>query len=388
MERRLGRAASHSALPEWNSLRPFYECDEPYTDTPILLSGYVLPVNGSVTAGEALIVRAIPLTDWDTKAPYYGAGSISFKDIRYPLLDALISSARDGRDSVYRNEPPVVHECMLTWCIHTMKSSYGWGVYSEEVLSTYYEPVAESDPWPWETWQVPLGTWYSYTQNLTLKPPPLQSRNSGPVMTNDVYQISNYSHSNVMNAFDDFFPSFYTAANIDTKPVLRHMNFANGPTVRTMDWNPWLYPYNITHHMERLAVSMTNMIRSSTSIKMLEGDSYQIEAYVSIQWEWLAFPLALLVLSFVFLVSTIVKTSRDGETGVWKTSAMPTLIYGLPKETQGQFASSSTWSSGQGAPKKTRIKLLPNMGWRISGQSYLSRSQRLPSGERVPRGWI
>jgi hypothetical protein len=121
---------------------------------------------------------------------------------------------------------------------------------------------------------------------------------------------------------------------------------------------------------------------------MLEGDSYQIEAYVSIQWEWLAFPLALLVLSFIFLVSTIIKTSRDGETGVWKTSAMPTLIYGLPKETQGQFVSSSTWSSGQGAPKKTRIKLLPNMGWRISGQSYLSRSPRLPSGERVPRGWI
>jgi hypothetical protein len=151
--------------------------------TPILLSGYVLPTDGNVTAGEALVVRAIPLTDWDTKAPSYGAGSIAFKDISYPLLDGLISSARDGRESVYRKEPPVVHECMLSWCVHTMKSSYGWGVYSEETLSTYFEPVVESDAWPWETWEVSTGTWYSYIHNLTLKPPARQTHSGGPVIT-------------------------------------------------------------------------------------------------------------------------------------------------------------------------------------------------------------
>jgi len=355
---------------------------------PTLLTGYVLPKDGNATSGEALIVRAIPLTDFDTKLPYYGVGSIAFKDIRYPILDALISSAREGRDSVYRGEPPIVHECMLTWCVRTIRSSYVSGIYSEDIMSTYFEPVAKSDPWPWETWETPVGTWYSYTQNLTLTPSNARPQSSGQVLVNDSYRLSNYTHSNVMNFFDDFFPSSYTAANIFTKPVLRHRNYADGPTVREMDWNPWQYPHNITRHMQRMADSMTNVVRSSNTKQMLQGDAYLMEPYVSIRWEWLTFPILLLLLSLVFLVSTIIKTSGDGATGMWKTSAMPTLIYSLPKETQGQFASSSTWSSGKGAPRKTRIKLLPNMGWRVSGQSHLSGSPRLPSGERVPRGWI
>lgn len=188
--------------------------------------------------------------------------------------------------------------------------------------------------------------------------------------------------------FDDFFPSSYTAANLSSTPRLRYRNFQVGPMVRELTFNPWLYPNNITHHMERLAIAMTNTIRSGESRTMLEGKSYLSEPYVSIKWEWLTFPLVLLLLSLVFLVSTIIKTSGDGATGIWKNSAMPTLIYSLPKETQSQFASSSAWSSKKGAPKKTRIKLLPSMGWRVSGHNYLSHSPRLPSGERVPRGWI
>lgn len=130
---------------------------------------------------------------------------------------------------------------------------------------------------------------------------------------------------------------------------------------------------------------MTNIVRSSTSHTMLEDAAYQIEPFISIQWGWLEFPLTLLVLSLVFLVSTLVRTSGDSAMGIWKNSAMPTLIYNLPKETQTQFASSLAWSSDRGAPKKTHIRMLPNMGWRVSSHSY---STRLPSGERVPRGWI
>jgi hypothetical protein len=358
------------------------------SEKPTLLSGYILPEGGNATSGEALLVRAIPLTDFDTKLPYFADGSIAFKDIRYPILDALISSTREGRHGVYHKHSPLVHECMLVWCVRTMQSSYTWGLYKEEIISTYFEPKAESDRWPWETFETPAGTWYSYTQNLTLAPPSARHSSNSTLGSNDIYQISNDSHSNIMNFFDDFFPSFYTAANITTQPALRHRNYGNGPAVRTMDWNPWEYPNNVTNHIERLALAMTSTVRSSDSKVMLEGEAYLKEPYIEIRWVWLTFPLFLLVLSLVFLVATMIKTSGDGATGFWKTSAMPTLIYSLPKEAQGQFASSATWNSGKGAPRKTRIKLLPNMGWRVSGQSHLSRSPRLPSGERVPRGWI
>jgi hypothetical protein len=357
------------------------------SNTPTLLSGYVLPENGNATSGEALVVRAIPLTDFDTKEPTYGNGSIRFKHIRYPILDALISSAKDGVDSVYRKEPPIVHECMLAWCVYTLQSSYAWGIYHEEILSTYFEPVLESDSWPWRTTQSQWGPWYDYTEDILLAPQNRQIRSPDLVVDN-IYQTDNVSHSKIMNIFDEFFPSFWTAANISTDPVLRHRNFANGPTVRQMDWNPWQHPNNITRYMERLAAAISNNIRSSRKYVMLEGKAYQTEPYILIRWEWLTFPLTLLLLSLVFLVSTIVKTSNDGATGVWKTSAMPTLIYSLPKETQSQFVSSSTWGRAEGVPRKTRIRMLPNLGWRVSGQNQLRRSPRLPSGERVPNGWV
>lgn len=270
-----------------------------------------------------------------------------------------------------------------------MKSSYASGVYEEEILSTYIEPARSTDKWPWDHWEVESGTWFSYLQHLALTPPQPRSSSFGAVVTNETYKIDNYTHSNVINLFDDFFPSYYTALNISATPMLRYQNYPLvGPKLRQLKFNPWQYPNNITRHMERMALAMTNTIRSSVSRDMLEGESYQVESYISVQWAWLTFPLALLTLSLIFLVATIMKTSSDGAIGFWKTSAMPTLIYSLPKETQSQFASTPTWGSGSGAPRKTRIKLLPNMGWRVSGQSYRSRSPRLPSGERVPSGWL
>jgi hypothetical protein len=354
---------------------------------PMLLSGYVLPPNGSFTAGEALIVRTIPLTDFDTRMPYYADGSINFKNISLPILDALISTVEGGAQGVYNSEVPVVRECMLAWCVHTMKSSYDSGTYQEDILSTYIEPALDTDPFPWSHQVGNDGINISYSEDLVIQPPGPQQHSIDVGITNETYHIGNQTQMNAMMYFDDIFPSYYTASNISARPRLRYNNYPAGSFVREMDYNPWQYS-NVSRHMERMATAFTNSIRSSESKVMLEGNAYQMEPYISIQWEWLSFPLALLVLSLVFLISTIVRTSGDGETGIWKTSTMPTLIYSLPKETQSRFASPSTWGSGKGAPRKTRIKLLPNMGWRISGQSYLSRSPRLPSGERVPRGWI
>lgn len=271
-----------------------------------------------------------------------------------------------------------------------MKSSYAAGQYEEEVLSTYLEPKKTTDPWPWTS--IPINgssPFLIYEQNLTLSPPFHRPYDLRPGTFNDAYHIDNQTQANVMCFFDDFFPSYYTAANAHAVPSLRFRNYEIGSFVQELDFNPWQYPNNLTTHMERFANAMTNVVRSSVSRNMLEGVAYQMEPYISVRWAWLAFPFTLLVLSLVFLVLTILRTSGDGEAaGIWKTSAMPTLIYSLPKENQGQFTS-STWGSGQENHKKTRIKLLPNLGWRVSGHNQLiSRSPRLPLGARVPRGWI
>lgn len=81
------------------------------------MSGYRTDAQGnSSTEGEALLLRNLPLTSPITSVypfssdPVFG-GSVNFKDIYFPLLDAFIVSAADGTAaSVYKKKRPVAQE--------------------------------------------------------------------------------------------------------------------------------------------------------------------------------------------------------------------------------------------------------------------------------------
>ncbi|RYO72081.1 hypothetical protein AA0113_g1648 [Alternaria arborescens] len=347
------------------------------SSTPILLSGYVLQENGTTkTTGEALLMRTVPLSDFWTRDPYYGSGSVFFKDIRYPIYDGLIASAAGGLDSVFRHEPPVVHECVLSWCVQRMRSSYEWGIYSETILSTHLNLKTEPTPWPWIVTKMKTGTDFVYAPNITLEVPAPTPPGSTTPGANITYSIWNETAFKVNAIWDDFFPAYYTTNDSTQQPVLRFRNYEFGPSTRFLDFNPWLAPNNVTHHMERLASAMTNVMRSNRdSNEMIPGRAYNMEKFIYINWLWLIFPILLLVLSLVFLVATIVKTSKDTDTGIWKTSAMPALIYSLPKDLQQGLATSATSKS-----KKVRIRLMPKQGWRVSGQ--------VQSASTAPPGFI
>jgi hypothetical protein len=355
-------------------------------ETPILMSGYILDATDRVP-GEALIMRTLPLTEMTTREPLYGNGSILFKQIRHSIADVLIVSSGDGTaGSVYRNETPMAQECQLSWCVKTIQSSYNWGGYSEEVVNTVFNTTSGPFPWqsfPYET-EIENGTDIFYMENITIKVDTLP----GERETKE-FGTSNTTALSIIQGFTDIFPAFTTMINDSAPPILRYKTWKPGPPwTQTLNFNPWLAPNNVTRHMERLATAMTNVIRSAPSRQDVEGLAFVKETFISVRWEWLAFPLLLLVLSLVFLISTMIKTSKDVETGMWKTSTMPTLIYSLPKEAQGQFTKSSTWNSAK-ETKKVRIRLLPNMGWRVSGASNLSTSPQLPRpAAQAPRGWI
>ncbi|KAF1829524.1 hypothetical protein BDW02DRAFT_509709 [Decorospora gaudefroyi] len=359
------------------------------SDAPLLLSGYVADAADS-PVGEALLVRTIPLADLDTKAPAYGVGSINYKHVPYPILDALVASVTD-LETVYNKTAPLVHECILSWCVQTVESSYERGKYSETVKSTFMNVTSEPDasPWPWNV----TGEWFEYMQNITLQPPLTYSARSNATVFNTTYTVDNATAFIVSIGFDDFFPSSYTVKNNFSQPVLRYKNYPAGPLNRYLNFNPWLSPNNITRHMERLATTMMNAMRSDvTSKENLPGHAYDLNKFVSINWAWLTFPFILLILSLVFLVATIVKTSKDTATGMWKTSTIPTLIYSLPEEAQNKLNPSTAWNSAYESSKKVRIRLLPNRGWRVSGASHLNTSPQLPQlphpAVQAPRGWI
>ncbi|KAH9864235.1 hypothetical protein J1614_010169 [Plenodomus biglobosus] len=242
--------------------------------------------------------------------------------------------------------------------------------------------------WPWEVY--PFETGYEngtdqyYLEDIHVEPDMAFGGHN-----DSIYGTSNDTIIPMMLGLIDAFPSFTTVRNVSDVPVVRDRTWAIAPPrSRLLKFNPWLSPNNVTRHMERLATAMTNVVRSSENKIMLQGDAWSKETYISIRWPWLTFPLLLLLLSLAFLVSTIIKTSKNTGIAVWKTSTMPTLIYSLPKETQGQFQSSSTWNNAPHT-RKVRIRLSSNAEWRVSGQKMGVGSPRVPppAGTR-PGGWI
>ncbi|KAI4698435.1 hypothetical protein J4E81_005658 [Alternaria sp. BMP 2799] len=362
------------------------------SESPVLMSGYIAnETESGTTLGEALLVRVLPLTKFITKEQLFGAGSINFKNTRNPILDTLIVSAVDGAKSVYDRQPPIVHECVLSWCVQSIKSTYQWGKYSEEVIATF-ENTTEG-PSPWETFEIPEdeggGTMIYYMQNVTITPPTNWHGRSNHTISDVSYGSDNITVTNVVTVFDDFFPSYYTADNTTAQPSLRYKDFPmNGAKTRALEFNPWAATNNITQHMSRLATSMSNVVRSSPSKLMLAGEAYNQENYVSVRWEWLTLPLGLLFISFIFLSATVMKSAIERDrVGVWKTSAYATLLYGLPDDMQTRITRSGSTGTPRAKAKEMKVKLQPNGGWRVSGNLFSPFTPK-PKPNLPPPGWI
>lgn len=364
------------------------------SDAPMLMSGYRTDqVSNATSEGEALLLRTLSLTaPFNSIFPFSSVpffnGSVKFQDIYSPVLDALIVSAPDGTaSSVYRSVRPVAQECIIAWCVKTFQSSYAEGKYEETVIGTFMNRTARDQPYPREAYlEVSEDSVSVFTQfhgNITIRPPWMKAGSPD-------YGTSNGTHSKAQALFDDMFPSTITVANSTAVSWWRIAIYAwDYNHLRLGAGCSWLAPNNITKYVERLATSMTNTIRSHTSHDFVRGTAYTQTTFIAVHLEWLIFPLALLCFSLVFLIATMVKTSKatDEEMGMWKTSAMPALLYSLPKDTQRQFRSQGIRKGSlKNRRKSIRIRLHPKQGWRVSGQTLPSpiRENEL----RAPPGWI
>ncbi|KAH7113747.1 hypothetical protein B0J11DRAFT_139418 [Dendryphion nanum] len=340
---------------------------------PFLMSGYMAD-GGPRTTKEALLLRTLPMATIPMREPLF-RGSVRFKDHRNPVLDAIIVAAADGVDSVYRNATPIALECVISWCVKTFTSSYFEGQYQETVKTEFVNKTA--GPFPWVSKKVTLAgnntaTSLSYLENITVNP-------FGPTRDRSVYGSNETDYGASAEAavgtiliLDDMFPGFITVANASAPPIIRHqLNLKGSPRTQSMEKNPWTASNNITGHVERWATAWTNSIRSSSDGQGVPGEAFVEERYVSIRWEWLSLPLGLLLFSFIFLVATVMRSSNELENvGVWKTSAIATLLYGLPDAMQKKITTSTSGGTPRAQAKELKVKLLPKMGWRISGHVF------------------
>ncbi|EMD93578.1 hypothetical protein COCC4DRAFT_191454 [Bipolaris maydis ATCC 48331] len=331
------------------------------SNNPVLMSGFRLE-NGTI--GETLLMRTLPLATNPDMKPLYG-GSINFKHIQYPILDALIVSSLNGSvDNVYNKKLPVAQECVFSFCVKTLHSSYDSGGYREDLEKTFFNSTSTTWPWDVEYADDMGGTLIDFKSDIHILPP-------APNGTSNDFGIKNTTFVDFVSVLEEMFPSMITVLNATAPPFIKiRTSFTTQVMYRSVSYSPWLSPNNITRHIQRMAQAMTNVMRSDAhSNKLIIGTAFARETYIAVHWPWMTFPLLMLLLSIVFLVATMYKTSRDNEIGVWKTSAMPTLMYGLPKHTQNDIMSSAV-SRGiyRRGSRRVRIRLLPKQGWRVSGQ--------------------
>lgn len=226
------------------------------------------------------------------------------------------------------------------------------------------------------------GTYKYYLENVSIKVP--VTGNGSKVSE---YGVTNNTFMKVANVFDDIFPAVYAAANLTTPPLLRYKaNTRNSaPFQRNLDFNPWAGTNIVTRHMERLATAMKNAMRSVTNVTLpVKGDASSMEVYVSVRWVWLILPLSLLHLSLVFLLATMKKTAKEG---VWKTSAIATLLYGLPDDMQRKITTEANNCTPRSKSKQLKVKLHGTQGWRVSGTLF-SPVPTKPRQYQPPSGWI
>lgn len=324
------------------------------------MTGYAINANTGAP-DEALGMRVFPFVDAFTRQPYYG-GSINFPNVVNPIVDVLIVGTPGPTSNIYANSTPTAIECVLSWCVQRLESSFYSGHVKENLIQTPFENNT-STGFPWLTKEGPDGQiTQAYLYDIILQPPNESTVNGNFGENNFKFGMSHLYAEQIIFALDGFAPSFLTMANQSASPLFKYLN-RGPPTDRIMSNNPWLPPNDASSHMNDLARALTIAIRntqsSDGSFELITGTAWDSENRVEIRWLWMILPVALLACGLAFLLSTVVKSSKD-DVGIWKTSVLAILFNGLGEDVQQNVGPGCRMGEAREKADKLMVKLLPD----------------------------
>jgi hypothetical protein len=113
---------------------------------------------------------------------------------------------------------------------------------------------------------------------------------------------------------------------------------------------------NLTQTFNNVALSLTNQIRNTAihypKYQEATGDTLKWAIHVKVQWPYLAFPIAMITLGIVYVLLTIIESTRL-QVPVWKESALPSVLHGLDNETQSLLREVQSHKTGRRADATT-----------------------------------
>jgi hypothetical protein len=106
--------------------------------------------------------------------------------------------------------------------------------------------------------------------------------------------------------------------------------------------------------------SMTVRIRQSSdggNLPPVIGDAWRSDTCMAVRWPWLAYPAALLALTVVFLLATIVQSASYSRNWVWKSSPLALLFHGLDTDLREKFRLVASTEAMEQTAKGLSVKL-------------------------------
>lgn len=297
------------------------------SDSPMLMSGYSINKAYSAQADDALVMRILNMRDPLTNDLYWN-GSMKFANVISPITNFALVNAHD-RDAVRRHQRPDAYNCVMQWCTKTIEASFSGGVLTEKVLSKFTNDTETYDPF-----MVTLidDYWdYTISHDVIISPP----------YANETFSVSNNSALSSRFTMDNWAPSFLTQANNSDTQWLRYMNGylpSDGgfqPGTRNTGKAQWIANGHIPDAMESIASAVTTVLRNNRRVSQDVLGTGPPQVYVSVRWGWLAFPMALLLLSLVLLLITMWQMSSHSR--VWKSSSLTVLVHGLSWDARHEF---------------------------------------------------
>ncbi|KAI5928124.1 hypothetical protein F4810DRAFT_179976 [Camillea tinctor] len=218
----------------------------------------------------------------------------------------------------------VSNECVLYFCVNEYRAAVENDKFTETVIASY---TGKEDP--------VMG------ENVTITVPP-----SGNRTTSQDFIVTATSWFAINNYLVEFWTGNVTGMT--------------GRMSSTSDVMTALYdlgedgsgsgaqkPGGENNTVAAVAAAMTQVLRlwpqSSRSGEnddpadmRAEGTVWMTETYVHVRWPWMALPVAIEGLAFIFLVGTIIQSKMSG-VAVWKSSTMP-MLEGKVRELQETFS--------------------------------------------------
>jgi hypothetical protein len=276
---------------------------------------------------------------------YEPRSTMKFKDSQSLLLAFMMLRAGNvwlETKAPWNQTRPVATECALYFCANAYRTKSENNILQEEVvgswtirdpssyqLSTNLTPPVQAKANAWDAAQghklyEPLLSFVHQDLRLLMPHETLEDLN---ITTRDV----NITHKFIRTLTESlltFSSRTETQKSTSKGPTVLAFPDVYSPGVMDALWNST----NLTTTFDNVAKSITNHIRSASSERHL-GSTQTWVIHVRVNWEYLAYPVSILLIGIAYVVCTILESMKL-RIPIWKERSLPTLLYGFDDDTR------------------------------------------------------